>query len=297
MKVLVTGADGQLGCDLVPLLESAGFETSSYNSATLDITDREAVLKIVESVSPEVIVNCAAYTKVDKAEEESELAFKVNAEGPTNLADAALSSKALLIHISTDFVFDGQKITPYTELDKVGPLSIYGKSKLRGEDEILKSKCDSMIIRTSWLYGARGNNFVKTILRLAKEKELLKVVDDQVGSPTWTGDLAGALVKIVKLKEAGETKTGIYHYSNKGDISWYDFAVAIVEEAEVFEEELKCNCVEPILTSAYPTLAKRPAYSVLSTEKFEQDFPDCPIEPWRASLKKMMDQLYGDRDA
>ncbi len=300
MKVLVTGSDGQLAMDLIPLLDSTGLELCSLNSAMLDITEKEAVLKAAVDFSPELIINCAAYTNVDKAEEESELAFKVNSEGAANIADAALASKALCIHISTDFVFDGQKTTPYIELDETKPLSVYGKSKLRGEEEILKSECDSMIIRTSWLYGAHGNNFVKTILALAKEREVLKFVDDQVSSPTWTGDLAGALVKIAKLKQAGETKTGIYHYSNDSEgrgISWYDLAVAIVEEARDMGVELKCICVEPILTSAYPTPAKRPAYSVLSTGKFEQDFPDCPIEPWRGSLGKMLRQLYGEKNA
>lgn len=296
MKVLITGAGGQLASDLIPLFNRAGFECSLFDSTMLDISDREAVLKAALSFSPEVIINCAAYTLVDKAEEESELVFKVNAQGAANLADAAVAAGALLIHISTDFVFDGQKSTPYTELDETNPLSIYGKSKLKGEEEILKRACDSIIIRTSWLYGAHGKNFVKTIVRLAREREVLKVVNDQFGSPTWTGDLAGVLVKIAELKKAGGVRGGIYNFSNAGAISWYDFAVVILEDALVLGEELKCERIEPIPGLEYPTPAKRPAYSVLSTKKIVNDF-DIEIEPWRVSLKKMLKQLFGDIDA
>jgi dTDP-4-dehydrorhamnose reductase len=296
MKVLITGAGGQLGSDLIPRLYCAGFEVLSLNSAALDITDKEALGKAAGEFSPDIIVNCAAYTLVDKAEEESELAFRVNFEGAKNLAEAALENKALLIHISTDFVFDGEQSKPYTESDATNPLSVYGKSKLKGEEETLRSGCDSIIIRTSWLYGTGGKNFVKTILRLAKEKKTLKVVDDQIGSPTWTGDLAGAIAHIAALHASGDNKTGIYNYTNRGGISWYEFAVAIVKEARALGEELKCERVEPIPSSEYPTPAKRPAYSVLSTEKFERDF-DILIEPWRGSLRKMLIELQGARDA
>jgi dTDP-4-dehydrorhamnose reductase len=225
-------------------LYCAGFEVLSLNSSALDITDRDALSKAAEDFSPDIIVNCSAYTKVDKAEEESELAFR------------------------------------------------------KGEEEILRSGCDSIIIRTSWLYGTGGKNFVKTILALAKERELLKVVDDQIGSPTWTGDLAGAIVHLATKKISGDTKTGIYNYTNRSTdgISWYDFAKAIIEEARECGEELKCTNVEPIPSSEYPTPAKRPAYSVLSTEKFERDF-DILIEPWRGSLRKMLIELQGARDA
>jgi dTDP-4-dehydrorhamnose reductase len=296
MKVLVTGSDGQLAKDLVPLLDIAGYETLSLNYTALDITDKEAVLKAVEISSPEIIINCASYTQVDKAEEESKLAFQVNGDGAANIAEAALTSNALLIHISTDFVFDGLKSTPYTELDATNPLSVYGKSKLKGEDEILKRACDSLIIRTSWLYGTCGKNFVKTILRLAKERAVLEVVDDQVGSPTWTVDLAGVIAHIAALRAAGSIHTGIYNYSNRGEISWYDFAVAIVEEARINNVELKCDRVEPIESSAYPTPAERPPYSVLSTKEIERDF-NISIPDWRVSLKKMLEQLYGETDA
>jgi dTDP-4-dehydrorhamnose reductase len=296
MKVLVTGTGGQLAKDLIPLLDIAGFYITPLNSAMLDITDKEAVLRAVKNISPEIIINCAAYTKVDKAEEESELAFKVNGEGAANLADGATACKALLIHISTDFVFDGLKSTPYTELDAVNPLSLYGKSKLKGEEETLKRACDSLIIRTSWLYGTGGKNFVKTILRLARERELLKVVDDQTGSPTWSGDLAKVILRITELKRAGTTKTGIYHYCNDGVISWFDFAVAIVEEAKAINVELKCTRVEPIPSTAYPLPAKRPSFSALSTKKIENDF-DISIPQWRVSLKKMLRDLQGESDA
>lgn len=290
MKILVIGAHGQLGRDLISRIGSPFSEVVPLDLPDLDITDREAVLKAVEEVSPEMIVNCAAYTLVDKAEEESGLAFEVNGEGALTVAQAALACKTPLIHISTDFVFDGGKSTPYTESDEPSPLSVYGKSKLEGDNYIIDSACDAIIIRTSWLYGTRGNNFVKTILRHAGEKEVLKVVDDQFGSPTWTWDLAGAIAHIAAQKVHGGTKTGIYNYTNRGSISWYEFAKAIVEEARSLNVELKCTRVEPIPTSQYPTPAERPKYSVLSTRKFEEDF-DFPIEPWRGSLANMLRKL------
>lgn len=293
---MLTGSNGQLASDIAPLLDKEGFETAPFDLPVLDISDKEAVLKTAEGLSPDIIINCAAYTQVDKAEDESELAFKVNAGGAANLADAATDVGALLIHISTDFVFDGLKSTPYTELDETAPQGVYGLSKLKGEQEVLGRDCDSLIVRTSWLYGASGHNFVKTMLRLAAERDVLRVVSDQVGTPTWTVDLAGLLVALARHRRDGNIKTGIYHYSNEGVASWYDLTVALVEEAGAMGESLQCNLVEPIPTSAYPTPTDRPPYSVLAKDKIKRDF-NISIPHWRVSLRKMLTQLYGEKNA
>lgn len=295
MKIIITGAKGQLGSDLVPRLNMAGHEVIGFGSKELDITSAEQTLKAVKDLSPECIINCGAYTKVDLAEKEKESAFAVNQTGAANLADAAEAAGAALIHVSTDFVFDGDKATPYSETDKTNPLSIYGASKLAGEEEIIKRTDKHFIVRTSWLYGTGGNNFVKTILRLAAERESLRIVYDQAGSPTWTADLASALLNIVKSVETGEKKYGVYHYSNEGVASWYDFAHMILEET-ARRADFKCRNLEPILTSEYPTPARRPAYSVFNKSKIKKEF-GISIPHWRVSLRGMINELYGGADA
>ncbi|MDO8426651.1 MAG: dTDP-4-dehydrorhamnose reductase [Deltaproteobacteria bacterium] len=290
MEILLTGATGQLGSDLKPLLIKEGCGVQAFSSSSLDITDREKVFNAIADNKPEVIINCAAYTKVDLAEKERERAFAVNRDGAKNLAEAAQKTGSALIHISTDFVFDGKKSTPYMETDKTNPLSVYGESKLEGENEIVKILKRRIIIRASWLYGVEGNNFVKTILKLAGERESLKIVFDQAGTPTWTYDLAGAVVKIVNDLKAGKKEYGIYNYSNEGVASWYDFAEAIVDEAKGAGIKLNCGSIEPILTSEYPTPAKRPAYSVLDKRKIKAAF-DIAIPHWRRSLKEMIKEL------
>lgn len=296
MKILVTGAGGQLGADLVAALEKAGHDTAGMNSRELDITDAVSVAGAVGNSRPELIVNCAAYTKVDLAEKERERAYAVNRDGAGNLAVAAADSGAALIHISTDFVFDGKTPAPYSEDSPVNPLSVYGDSKLRGEEEIAKRLKEHYIIRTSWLYGAGGGNFVKTILRLAAEKESLRVVYDQTGTPTWTSDLAGAVVRVVEMFGNGAKEYGVYHYSDEGVASWYDLALSAIEEASSLGARLKCAAVEPILTPEYPTPATRPAYSVLDKKKIRTTF-GLAIPHWRSSLKAMLKELYGGKDA
>lgn len=296
MKILVTGAAGQLGADLVPALKTAGHEVLGLNSSELDITGAYAVEEAVGKHRPAVIVNCGAYTKVDLAEKEKERAYAVNRDGAGNLAGAAKKNGAALIHISTDFVFDGKTPAPYREDSPANPLSVYGDSKLKGEAEIAKRLEEHFIIRTSWLYGAGGANFVKTILRLAAERETLRVIYDQTGTPTWTVDLAGAVVKVIERAGNGAKAYGVYHYSDEGVASWYDFAVAVVEEAAGLGAELKCGKIEPILTPEYPTPAKRPAYSVLDKKKIRTTF-DLSIPHWRVSLKRMLKELYGGKDA
>ncbi len=263
----------------------------AYGRDALDISDKGAVFSLIEKESPHIIVNCAAYTKVDLAEKEREKAFAVNEGGPRHLALRSRAVGAVLLHISTDFVFDGIKTTPYKEEDRTNPLGAYGKSKLAGEAAIREFCPEHIIIRTSWLYGAHGSNFVKTILRLAGEKEVLRVVSDQIGSPTWTADLAEVIRKIAgAVKGQKAPSFGLYHYSDEGVISWYDFAVAIVEEARGLGIQLKCGSVEPIPTAAYPTPAARPAYSALDTAKIKTTLA-LEIPHWRISLRGMIKEF------
>lgn len=296
MKVFLTGSEGQLGSELRPMLEAAGCDVAAPLLSELDIVDGAAVARAVDKSRPGVIVNCAAYTAVDRAEKEFDLAAAINKTGAANLARAAADAGARLIHISTDFVFDGQRPVPYRETDPANPPGVYGASKLEGEQEVSRLLDECIIVRTSWLYGAGGHNFVKTILRLAAERESISVVYDQAGTPTWTADLAGALVEIVRSVEEGGSHWGVYHYSNEGVASWYDFAVAIVEEAREAGFALKCGRVEPVLTAEYPTPAKRPPYSVLDKAKIKRTF-NLRIPHWRASLREMLKGLYGDSHA
>lgn len=254
-RVLVTGANGQLGNSIKRI--SPNFKDLKFvftDVADLDITSSEEVNTFFESNALDYCINCAAYTAVDKAEEEVNKAFLTNATAVKNLAEACQTAGAVLIHISTDFVFDGTKRTPYTEEDTPNPLSVYGKSKLQGE-EYVQEICDRhLIVRTSWLYSEYGNNFLKTMLRLAETRKQISVVNDQIGSPTYAGDLAEFILKVISSES---TAYGLCHYSNLGAISWYDFAV------EIFKQFGKDIDVQPIKTKDYPTAAKRPTFSVL----------------------------------
>lgn len=292
MKVLVTGAKGQLASDLVPLLEAAGFTVAALSSGELDISDPLAVSEAVKKTKPGVIVNPAAYTKVDLAEKEKDRAYAVNANGAENLARAAKEAACPIVHVSTDFVFDGRSPVPCVEDQEANPLSVYGASKLAGEKSVAAATNEHVIVRTSWLYGVEGHNFVKTILRLASEREALRIVYDQTGTPTWSADLAAALVAVCKSIEAGQKPWGIYHYSNEGVASWYDFAVAICNDAASIGMPLKCKRIEPILTAEYPLPAARPAYSVLHKAKIKKTF-GIEIPHWRSSLSKMLKALKG----
>lgn len=292
MIILVIGSEGQLGRDLVPRLKDAGYTVCGYDVKDVDITDTAKTIEAAAKVKPSIIINCAAYTQVDKAESEQGAAYAVNRDGAANVAQAAAKIGAKLIHISTDFVFDGLKSTPYTEEDAVNPISVYGASKLAGDKAVADHLPEHIIVRTAWLYGAKGNNFVKTIIRLAAERDSLNIVFDQVGTPTWTADLSDGLIVMVKALEAGKTPYGTYHYTNEGVASWYDFAVEIVEEAKAMGLKVACKRLEPILTSGYPTPAKRPPFSVLDKAKFKKTF-GAAIPHWRVSLKKMMAELDG----
>lgn len=278
--ILVTGCKGQLGNELQQLASSyPSFDFIFNDKEELDITSAADVNAFFEANKMNYCINAAAYTAVDKAETDQDIALAVNETAVANLANACAAHGARFLHVSTDYVFDGNASEPYLEDGEVNPVNFYGETKLRGEKAAL-ANASSIIVRTSWVYSKFGNNFVKTMLRLMGERESLNVVSDQVGSPTYAADLAKALLDMVVAIDANPSLPGgIYHYSNEGVISWYDFAVAIAEISGS-----KCQ-VNPIPTSAYPTPAKRPAYSVLSKEKIKRDFV-VEIPAWRDSLLK-----------
>jgi dTDP-4-dehydrorhamnose reductase len=285
-RILITGANGQLGNEMRLLAkEYENFTFDFTDIAELDLCNAEAVMEYCERTKPAYIINCAAYTAVDRAEDDIELCRKVNRDAVENLAKAATVVGAKVLHVSTDYVFDGSNTTPYLETDPVCPASAYGRTKLEGE-EVLQAFCkDYIIVRTAWLYSEFGTNFVKTMIRLGKEKEALNVVSDQIGSPTFARDLADALMDIVSAAEKGNFKTGIYHYSNEGICSWYEFTLKIHELAGI----TTCK-VSPIPAKDYPAKAPRPAYSVLSKEKIKADY-GIHIPAWEESLADCIAKL------
>ncbi len=281
-QILVTGSNGQLGNAVKTL--SSGYPSFRFIYAdidVLDLTDRDAVFSFVEANKIDCILNCAAYTAVDKAEDDEKLCALVNHTGVGNIGAAASRFNIKVIHVSTDYVFDGTNYKPYEETDVPHPVSVYGKTKLAGEQVLLEACPGSIIIRTSWLYSEFGNNFVKTMLRLGKERGELSVVYDQVGTPTYAGDLALAMLTMV---EAGEFVPGVYHFSNEGVCSWYDFTIRIHQLAGI-----ACR-VYPIETKDYPTKAARPHYSVLNKSKIKNTYR-ISIPHWEESLRKVISQL------
>lgn len=281
-NILVTGANGQLGHAIRQRAEQYPAYSFYYTDIdSLDITDKEAVRDYLNSHRIHTVLNAAAYTAVDRAETDAEQAFRINAEAVGVLAEAARDHHSRLIHVSTDYVFDGMNHRPYIETDGTHPASVYGRTKLAGEVMAQEILDDAVIVRTSWLYSEVGNNFVRTMLRLGKEREELRVVFDQIGTPTYAGDLASALLAIVTGEEEGHFRPGIYHYSNEGVCSWYDFARKIMELAG-----LSCR-VTPIESKEYPTAAARPAYSVLNKAKIKAAY-GLSIPHWEESLKKVM---------
>lgn len=289
MKVLIAGANGQLGQEL-QITAGSEFEIVALGRDQLNIGDQRRVEQVLKEIKPQLVINAAAYTAVDKAEQESELAYQINRDGVANLAGACQKIQARLIHISTDFVFDGCQSTAYKPADPVNPLGCYGESKYAGEQALQTSGLkDYLIVRTAWVYSSFGGNFVKTMLRLMADRDSLGVVVDQVGTPTYARELARAIWRMAQQTEL----QGILHWTDAGIASWYDFAVAIQEEALELGLLTKPIPINPISTDAYPTPARRPAFSVLDkTETW--DLLQCPAVHWRIQLRQMLRVLVNE---
>jgi len=291
MKLLITGSNGQLGNsirvrinDILPQAECLFTDIEE-----LDICNKEQVNTLIKEFSPDYLINCAAYTSVDKAESDSEAAFRINGEAPGILAAAMEAVSGCIIHISTDYVFSGQAFRPYTESQPTAPQGVYGKSKLKGELAVLANNSQAVIIRTSWLYSEFGHNFVKTMLRIARDRTSVGVGDDQIGSPTSALYLATALQRIVlRMVEDSSAPTGIYHYVNAGRASWAELAEYVFSVSRSLGGPYAS--VQKISSSEYPTPVRRPAFSVLATNKIQNDYAIYP-EPWRLSVEKIVSEL------
>ncbi len=290
MRILITGADGQLGRELINQGQLKGFSVQAPSEDDMDITDLEKIDRCMAFHQPEVVINAAAYTQVDKAESEAALAFAVNTTGSANLARMCAKNKTPLVHISTDYVFDGQKGTSYLETDTISPVGVYGRSKAEGEIEIRSHLKEHIILRTSWLYGIHGHNFAKTILKLATTKPKIRVVADQYGSPTNAADLAQTILIISdRMQFNNDVDWGTYHYCGQGVISWYNFAEKIVGLARLYAD-VKTTRIEPIATADYPTRALRPIYSALDCSRIQKHFGINP-KPWQKSLEITIKEL------
>jgi dTDP-4-dehydrorhamnose reductase len=291
MKILIYGAGGQLGFELMRQGQVLGLDIHGIDFPQTDITDNVCITNDFTEINPELVVNAAAYTNVDGAESEPELAWAINRDGPAHLARRCAENKIPLIHISTDYVFDGTKNSPYRETDPVSPLGVYGRSKAEGEAAV-RTLCDEhIILRTAWLYGAHGQNFVKTILRLAAQKEVIRVVADQYGSPTSAADLAETILTIAgRLRRPSPADWGTYHYCGKGVTNWHAFAERIVALSRPLGK-IKTIRVEPITSAEYPTKARRPAYSALDCNMMGKQFGISP-KPWQDSLNRIIQRLW-----
>lgn len=294
--IWLIGNKGMLGNDVEKLLKERVL-TYWASDNEVDISDYRALEKFGKDKKIKWVINCAGYTKVDKAEEEIDEAFRINKDGARNIALFSAKRQIRLIHISTDYVFDGRQRAPfaYSEDNKTNPINIYGSSKLAGEEEIIKISEKYFIIRTAWLYGVKGNNFVYTMLRLFQERDMVKAVEDQWGSPTYTVDLAKAILKII---EDDSVSYGIYHFTNEGMTSWYEFARAIYKKAKrlgLIEDDKKVE-IQPIKTGEYPTAARKPKYSVLSKEKIKREF-NLNIRDWDKALEDFLISLNRERES
>ncbi|MCB8839377.1 dTDP-4-dehydrorhamnose reductase [Aurantimonas sp. VKM B-3413] len=286
--LLLAGAKGQLGIEVERAARDAGMSLAAFDRSSLDITDRAAVMAAVRASGAKLVVNAAAYTAVDKAESEREAAFVVNRDGAAHLAEAAADAGAAIVHVSTDYVFDGSKIGAYREDDKVAPLGVYGESKLAGEEAVRRLCGEHVILRTAWVYSRHGQNFVKTMLRLAREREALRIVADQTGSPTAAGDLADAIVAIARSHLAGAMPAGgfgTFHAAGGGVTNWCDFAREIFRLSEPFLPRVPT--VSPITTADYPTPARRPANSELDCAKLKA-VHGIALRPWRTALADVL---------
>ena len=291
MKVLVVGHKGQLGSELMECALRRGIDAVGADRPEYDITRLESVDQLFSATaSADVVINAAAYTAVDLAESQAETAFAINRDGPGHLARACKQHRIPLIHISTDYVFGGLQTRPYRPSDPVDPQGVYAQSKAAGEEAIRTQLEQHIILRISWLFGQYGNNFVKTMLRLGRERETLKVVDDQIGSPTYAGDLADALLQMAERTGSGFNNWGTYHYCNLGALTWYAFTRKIIALSRPYEK-LRVRNVVSILSTHFPTAAPRPPYSVLDCTSFDQTF-GIARRPWEAALKEMLAALY-----
>ena len=293
--MLVTGKNGQVGWELQRTLMPLG-TIVALGRETLDLSNFDQIRAVIRQIKPDIIVNAAAYTAVDKAESEQELAMKVNGEAPGILASEAKSAGSLLIHYSTDYVFDGTKKEPYLETDRPNPINHYGLTKLAGEQAIQKVDCDYLILRITWVYAGRGHNFLRTVLRLAQEREELRMIADQIGAPTWARFIAEATAIIVKQamaeKQAGRFASGLYHLTSAGQTSWCEFAEKIIDYVRCLSDQpMKVRQIQSIKTEDYPLPAARPPNSILSTnalnERFALSLPD-----WQQTLNLCLDETY-----
>lgn len=289
-KILLTGANGQLGNEIINLAKNRNLKLYPVMRTQLNITNLEQIEYVLATIKPNYIINAAAYTAVDKAEKESELAFSINALGVKNLAKIAQEYDIPLLHISTDYIFDGQKKDAYFEEDEAQPLSIYGKSKLSGENLLREIWYKHIILRVSWVFGSYGNNFVKTILRFANEQTELRIIADQKGAPTYAGDIAQTLLTIVKCLHNNQLEWGTYHYTGTPALSWYEFAKKIIDEAQQ-HNHLMVKKVIPISTLDYPSIAHRPSNSELACGKILRIF-DVKPNNWVLGLKKLVKSYY-----
>lgn len=297
MKILLLGKNGQVGWELqrslAPLGELIALDRNGANGLCGDLADLESLRRTICSLQPDVIVNAAAYTAVDKAESERAQAQLINAQAPQLLAEEMRRLGGCLVHYSTDYVFDGSGNTPWREADEVAPLNQYGQSKLEGEQAIQAAGCKHLIFRTSWVYGAHGNNFAKTMLRLARERKQLNVIDDQIGAPTGAELLADITAHALRSTIDAPRLTGIYHLAAAGETSWYDYACFVIEQARSNGEVLALQSIEPTPSTAYPTLARRPHNSRLDTHKLREHFA-LHLPNWQDGVSRMLKDVTGN---
>ena len=294
MKILLLGKNGQVGWELqrslAPLGELIALDRHTVDGLSGDLSDLDALRATIRQVKPDVIVNAAAYTAVDKAESEQELADRVNGKASQVMAEEAASLNAWLVHYSTDYVFSGEGLDPWQETDAVNPVNYYGASKLAGEQAIIASGCKHLIFRTSWVYAARGNNFAKTMLRLAKDRESLSVICDQIGAPTGADLIADVTASAIQQVRKRNELGGLYHLSAAGEISWHGYASHVIEFAKANGEQLAVSSINPIDTTAYPTPARRPLNSRLNTQKLRDNF-SLHLPDWQSGVTRMLREV------
>ncbi|WP_131671659.1 dTDP-4-dehydrorhamnose reductase [Pseudomonas parakoreensis] len=294
MKILLLGKNGQVGWELqrslAPLGELVALDRHVVDGLSGDLSNLECLRATIRQIKPDVIVNAAAYTAVDKAESETELADRVNGLASGVMAEEAASLGAWLVHYSTDYVFSGQGVTPWQETDPVAPVNHYGASKLAGEQAIIASGCNHLIFRTSWVYGARGNNFAKTMLRLAKDRETLSVIADQIGAPTGADLIADVTALAIQQVNKRPELAGLYHLAAAGEVSWHGYASYVIDFAKAQGEELAVTIVNPIETTAYPTPARRPLNSRLNTQKLRDNF-SLHLPDWQSGVTRMLREV------